>query len=393
MSHAVSEKKASALRVLNIPRYSRVPFKDLQNDPHLPPDNRSRTYSVTSRIAITSAKLPSSDTHQSPTSTTVSQQSVIAFSAPPTSPAKRAKVEEIISKPGIAAGRGHVRFRHRMTTFNGIMFLPAIPLFEASPMTASQSLAFPRSRGLPQASSIVGSESVDRLKESIFSACHGPSSSSDSLAIIRRDDGDQAPGKSRPVNYRDVHSSPAFSRRGIIPSSAPQTNHVSPVHVRVAQEHLPEHSSMLLDRPTLASPPVSAMQLHNPVSGRSKDKYQPSMLTGEQTIGFPTDMLNMLGSLETIASKVKTLDVPNDMLKPECARDWDHNVQSPITGQRIHEHGDMQANDLASINGRWNTFEKGKWRATRSAVLNHSETSVVNRCHVFSDCVVYWLWL
>jgi hypothetical protein len=88
------------------------------------------------------------------------------------------------------------------------------------------------------------------------------------------------------------------------------------------------------------------------------------MLMKDDAIGFPVDMLDMLNTLETLATKVKTLEMPERVLKPKsngCVREND-------TREIVMECRDMPtANGLAvdRVPLTFNRLEKGKWRSIR----------------------------
>jgi hypothetical protein len=89
------------------------------------------------------------------------------------------------------------------------------------------------------------------------------------------------------------------------------------------------------------------------------------MLTKDEAVGFPVDMLHMLGSLETLASKVKTLEMSNTV--PQSGRCYSSvGLRKQGTEERSNEYEYMILNDTSSVDtipSMFSELEKGKWRA------------------------------
>jgi hypothetical protein len=374
IQYTLSEKNTFALRRLNTSRDSRVAFKNIQNlSLHsLRPPGR-----LTMSRPPAKQTPPKLGTYVPPTSDTASRPQISPCSVPAALPLVIAKIREDVPKSGIINSRRHVRFRHRMAPAGG-MPLPVIPPFRASSMKKLRRPALmldPCSQSLPSSSSLVDTESFDQLKESIFSDYYRPSASSDSLATIQRvsDDQGQIYGEPQRIDYRRMQ--PSSRCAGVTISALQATRIRSAIFTQPAVVLPVEQTSTPPNPPLMASAiyrfPVT--QMSTQLAGGSKEKDQPtSILTRGENIGFPMDMLDILSGLETLAGKVKTLEVPRGV-KPKCG---EQRLGLP---RQIIEEGINGRNK--AVGSAWNKLEKGKWRVTEPDVRDHpnqvSEISVV----------------
>jgi len=187
-----------------------------------------------------------------------------------------------------------------------------------------------------------------------------PSASFDSLATVRclSDDRRQLYEDCRSTEYRSVHPSQASSRNDGVPKSAPQTNCIRfPIRAGLVFAPAPEHPSKQPHlRPTLTSPEPYLPPL---LAGRTQDKFPPTnMRIKDEVIGFPLEMLDILNTLEMLASKVKTLEMPG--------RKGYGGVSKQDTGEKIEEHKAMPTTNflpVATVPSSFHKLEKGKWRS------------------------------
>jgi hypothetical protein len=384
LSQTIHQHHVSAARPGETSGPSRVPrislnprpvFKDVRNilplTPQVPglsrrPPTRWISKQPEAQLRPPSLKLrhPSS-----PTSATSFSQPLTTRRAPPNPPliSKR----EDASKPSPVTIYGHVRARHKMVSVISphARIVSTVPPFTSS---STKSCQPPAARSLPASSSLVDSRSFDLLKDSIFDGYYRLSVSLDSLTTVRclSDDRQEVYEKSR-ARYRSVHHSHIFSRHDGTSKSAPQTNYtrspISPIRAGPSLPPAPEHpSKQPRHYPALTSPEACRLpvtQFSPLLAGRTQNKLPSiSMLMKDDAIGFPADMLNMLNTLETLATKVKTLEMPERVPKPKgngCVREND-------TREIIMEYRDMPTNNGLAVDKvplMFNRLEKGKWRS------------------------------
>lgn len=131
----------------------------------------------------------------------------------------------------------------------------------------------------------------------------------------------------------------------------------------------------LCRRPALTRPTgygASPRKLPSPAAGACNKDYL--LLTKSEYLGgFPTDMLDTLSNLETLASRVKMLEKPFHII-PQTIEDvlpW----RKPIGKEHIEN-----VRSAGDVKPKWSRVEKEKWRALDShrVVNNFTQISVVS---------------
>ncbi|KIM90498.1 hypothetical protein PILCRDRAFT_185466 [Piloderma croceum F 1598] len=378
--HYVSAASPEATSPSRVPRISLNPrpvLKDVKNilpsTSQVPSLSRRQPTRWVSKQPETQLRPSSMLRHSSsPTSTSLFSHPLITRRAPPTSPLAIPKREDA-SKPSTATIYGHVRSRHKMVPMVSphARIVSETPPFISSPVKNPQPLT---ARSLPASSSLVDSMSFDLLKDPIFDGYYGPSASLDSLATVRclSDDRRQVYEKSCPTRYRSVHPSRTSSRHDGISKSTPQANYIRspicPIRAGPLLPPAPERPSKQSRHcPALTFPEAWRLPTESPpLSAGTIQVKLPStnMLMKDDAVGFPVDMLDMLNTLETLATKVKTLEMPERVPKAKgngCVREND-------TRKINIEHRDMPTDNGLPVDKvplMFNRLEKGKWRCIK----------------------------
>ena len=377
---AAYPEETSPSRVPRISLNPRPVFKDVKNilpsTSQVPSMSRRPPTRWVSKQPETQLRPPSSKLRHSssPTSTTSLVQPLTTRRASPTSPLAIPKREDA-SKLSTATIYGHVRSRHKMVP----MVYPHLRIVSETPPPISsptKNRQPPAARSLPASSSLIDSRSFDLLKDSIF--YHGPSASLDSLATVGclSDDRRQVYDKSRPTRDRGVYPSRTSSRHDGISKSTPQANYIrspiSPISPGLLLPPAPERPSKQPRRcPALTSPEAWRLPTESPPrsAGKIQDKFpSTSLLMKDDAVGFPVDMLDMLDTLEALATKVKILEMPE-----RVQAKGNGCVRANDTREITMEYRDIPTDNGLAVDKvplMFNRLEKGKWRCVRSDLQN-----------------------
>jgi hypothetical protein len=359
--------KLAISRVPRVLRDPRVVFKDIQN---IPPASEVLCYNIRPPARSmpnhpkTQSKPPLANLVFTPSpSPTASSSPLTACLAPAGSGLIIARRGDS-STPG-AFIHGHVRSRHEMVPPPVHAILPAIPPFKPSSIEAPTSTPAPCSRNFPLFSSVVHPEPFDLLKESILNEYYRPSASSDSLTTLQL-----ASDNWRPPESQNMYP---FSRRDKIASFAFQS---SPIKLPVgAGPALLPASACPSKKPCHYAALMSAEVGRIPSSklptflvGTCQDKRHTNTLMKDEADGFSVDMLNILSSLETLALKVKTLDLESNVPKSKSDGSVSsYAIQKQGTGERSVK---SIPNSLTvyTVPSPLSKLEKGKGRITGPVV-------------------------
>ena len=325
-------------RVPRVLRDPRVVFKDIQN---IPPASEGSCYNIRpparsmSNHPKTQSKPPPAKLGFTPSPSPTASSSPLTACPAPASLGLIIAERRDPSTPG-AFIHGHVRSRHEMVPPPVRAVLPAIPPFRLSSTKALTSTPAPCPRNIPLFSGVFHPEPFDLSNESILDQYYRPSASSDSLTTLRL-----ASDNRRPPGSQNMYP---FSRLDSIASSASQSSLIKlPVGARTALLPAPARPSKL---PTF-------------LVGTCQDKRHTNTPTKDEADGFSAEMLNTLSSLETLARKVKTLDMECNVPKSKSNRSVSRERSMKYENMSIHT-----SSSVHSVLSPLSKLEKGKGRIT-----------------------------
>lgn len=248
-----------------------------------------------------------------------------------------ATAESGLSKMRIKASTEHI--------FRAPFWVPEQPLSAQSHCSQSPP---------PQYSLDIDSEPFNPLK--------GSSASSNSLEVLQGNLVDKRSTKGAYYSVRDTLETKVDHRNTYLDSlrcdkTALVTNNVHfPINALPTITSSPDPVlQKLCRRPALTRPAGydSSRKLSGLAASRCNEGTMiPVLIQAGHPGGLPTDMLDTLNNLETLASRVKTLEQPCDVIP--------QNIEDILSRKGIREERPWDVSDVIPA---WNRLEKEKWRA------------------------------